>query len=198
MSILASGRACPIATPSQCIGRPACSLAAFAWRKPQMVRTRLSSPALAFLTMPWKYPPGDVRKCSDGLAETRPTAAAAHSRPMARQASPQSGRQAASGIDDVAPDWLGRCQVGPQPRRQLQQRADGQSHQRAAVGAHRLHLGDGLAACLPPPDPSPCQPAWPIPPSGHDYPLTLWGAWRLRCLFLTFTWLLSVPKINWS
>src|SRR5689334_12726939 len=51
-----------------------------------MVRTRLSSPALALATMPWKYPPGDVRKCSAGLAETSATATAAHSRPIAKQA----------------------------------------------------------------------------------------------------------------
>src|SRR4051794_742426 len=51
-----------IAAQPQCIGFAACSLAALACRSPQIVRTRLSSPALA--TMPWKYPPGDVRKCS--------------------------------------------------------------------------------------------------------------------------------------
>jgi hypothetical protein len=67
------------------------SLAALACRSPRMVRTRLSSPALA--TMPWEYPPGLVRKCSIGLTETSATATAAHSRPIARQASPHSGRE---------------------------------------------------------------------------------------------------------
>jgi hypothetical protein len=43
---------------------------AAAWRKPQTVRARLSSPAFAFATMPWKYPPGVDRKCSAGFAET--------------------------------------------------------------------------------------------------------------------------------
>jgi hypothetical protein len=77
----------------QCIDLPTRALAAFACRSPQIVRTRLSAPALALATMPWKYPPGDVRKCPAGLAETSATATAAHSRPIARQASPQSGRE---------------------------------------------------------------------------------------------------------
>ena len=62
---------------------------AAAWRKPQIVRPRLSSPVFAFATMPWKYPPGVERKCSAGLAETIAMAIAACSRPMARHASPQ-------------------------------------------------------------------------------------------------------------
>ena len=31
-------------------------------RKPQIVRARFNSPAFAFATIPWKYPPGDDRK----------------------------------------------------------------------------------------------------------------------------------------
>jgi len=31
-------------------------------RKPQIVRARFSSPAFAFATIPWKYPPGEDRK----------------------------------------------------------------------------------------------------------------------------------------
>ena len=31
-------------------------------RNPQIVRARFSSPAFAFATIPWKYPPGDDRK----------------------------------------------------------------------------------------------------------------------------------------
>ena len=51
---------------------------------------RLSSPAFAFATMPWKYPPAVVRKCAGSLVETMAIAIAACSRPMARQASPHS------------------------------------------------------------------------------------------------------------
>jgi hypothetical protein len=51
----------------QCIGLAVRALVAFACRSPQIVRARFSSPALAFLTMPWKYPPGLVRKCAAGL-----------------------------------------------------------------------------------------------------------------------------------
>jgi hypothetical protein len=110
------------------------SLAAFACRSPQIVRIRVNSPAFAFITMPWKYPPGLVRKCSAGLAETSATATAAHSRPV-------------SGINDVAPDWPGDGQVGPQPRRQDQQFVNGQAHQRAAVAVCRRRL-DGCVAAL--------------------------------------------------
>jgi hypothetical protein len=61
-----------------------------AWRKPQTVRARLSSPVFAFATMPWKYPPGVDRKCVSGLAETMAMPIAACSWPMAMQASPHS------------------------------------------------------------------------------------------------------------
>jgi hypothetical protein len=33
----------------------------------QIVRARFSSPAFALATIPWKYPPGDDRKCPAGL-----------------------------------------------------------------------------------------------------------------------------------
>jgi hypothetical protein len=36
----------------------------FARRIPQRVRSRFRCPALALVTMPWKYPPGVVRKCA--------------------------------------------------------------------------------------------------------------------------------------
>jgi hypothetical protein len=35
-------------------GEPRCGFEIAAWRKPQTVRARLSSPAFAFITMPWK------------------------------------------------------------------------------------------------------------------------------------------------
>jgi hypothetical protein len=57
-------------------------------RSPQIVRARFSSLAFAFATIPWKYPPGDDRKCPAGLADTIATAIAASSRPIAGQASP--------------------------------------------------------------------------------------------------------------
>src|SRR3954462_7826816 len=59
----------PDRRPPQCIARVVRALAAFACRKPQMVRTRVSSPALALVTMPWKDPLGLVRKCSAGLGQ---------------------------------------------------------------------------------------------------------------------------------
>ena len=47
-----------IAAQPQCVIRDLRTLRALACRSPQIVRTRLSSPALALATMPWKYPPG--------------------------------------------------------------------------------------------------------------------------------------------
>ena len=59
-------------------------------RSAHKVRSRFNSPILALVTMPWKYPPAVVRKCSGSLVETIPIAIAAYSRPMARHASPHS------------------------------------------------------------------------------------------------------------
>jgi hypothetical protein len=116
-----------------------CGLAALAWRRPQMVRTRLSSPALAFLTMPWKYPPGLVRKCSaHGDASFTPQ----------RARNPQLTAQPVGSIDDVAPNRLGGGQVGPQPRRQLQQLVDAQPHHGAVVGPHRAVARSTIGAGL--------------------------------------------------
>ena len=42
----------------------------FARRIPHRVRSRFRCPALALATMPWKYPPGVVRKCAGSLVET--------------------------------------------------------------------------------------------------------------------------------
>jgi len=46
-------------------------------KAPDRARARLSSPVFAFVTMPWKYPPGVDRKCEASLAETIPIAIAA-------------------------------------------------------------------------------------------------------------------------
>jgi hypothetical protein len=50
-------------------------------------------PAEALVTMPWNYLPGLVPTCSARLAETKPTATAAHVWLMARQASLHSRRK---------------------------------------------------------------------------------------------------------
>ncbi len=47
-------------------------LGAVAWRKPQIVRPRLSSPALAFATMPWKYPPASSGNAPPAWPSRRP------------------------------------------------------------------------------------------------------------------------------
>jgi hypothetical protein len=47
-------------------------LGAVAWRKPQIVRPRLSSPALAFATMPWKYPPASSGNAQPAWPRRRP------------------------------------------------------------------------------------------------------------------------------
>jgi hypothetical protein len=85
---------------------------AAAWRKPQTVRARLSSPAFAFATMPWKYPPGVDRKCAAGFAETMAMAIAACSRPMAM---PQSDFETPSSPRLVRP--RAETAGGPNARR---------------------------------------------------------------------------------
>ena len=73
-------------------------------RSAQIVRLRCRSPALAFSTMPWKYPPAEVRKCAGSFVETMATAIAACSRPIVRQASPHSDFDTSRSDRRKAPD----------------------------------------------------------------------------------------------
>ena len=97
-------------------------------RMAHSVRSRLSSPAFAFATMPWKYPPGVVRKCSrvlgrDDRDRDRRLLAAHGQAGLAPEGfrHAELAAQPVRCVHDLRPGRVGPSQIGLQPRCQPHQ-----------------------------------------------------------------------------
>ena len=90
--------------------------------------SRLKCPALALVTMPWKYPPAVVRKCPGSLVETMAMAISrlfpAHGETglaPERFRDVEIGAQKRRRLDHLGPARIRPAQVGFQPGRQCHQ-----------------------------------------------------------------------------
>jgi hypothetical protein len=106
------------------------------------VRSRLSSPAFAYATMAWKYPPAILRKCPRSLVETMAIGPSPRrSRPIA--ASKRRGQtQPVRRVHDLRPARARPAQIRLQPWRQTNQSSGCSFSTLPFSGDGREHSGD--------------------------------------------------------